>query len=46
MTESASAIAAAAPNGTSEEVKGAWHSWDDAAMAERLARVLAEVRGG
>lgn len=46
MTESAAAIAKAAPNGKSEEVKGAWHSWDDAAMAERLATVLSEVRSG
>ncbi len=40
MTEAAAAIAAAAPNGSSEEVEGAWHSWDEKAMAARLVRVL------
>lgn len=45
MAEGAAQIAAAAPNGSSEAVTGAWHSWDEEAMAERLARMLVDARG-
>ena len=45
MAETAAQIAAAAPNGSHEEVEGAWHSWDAEAMAERLVSVLGELRG-
>ena len=45
MTETATRIAEAAPNGSSEEVEGAWHSWDAGAMAGRLVRVLEAVSG-
>jgi len=45
MAETAARIAAAAPNGSSEAVTGAWHSWDEQAMAERLVKVLLEVGG-
>ena len=44
MTETADRIAAAAPNGTSETVTGAWHSWDAEAMAARLVDFLQRVR--
>ena len=43
MKETAERIAAAARDGTSEEVAGAWHSWDPAAMAGRLAAFLEEA---
>lgn len=46
MTEAAARIAEAAPIGASEEVLGAWHSWDPEAMAVRLARLLGDVAGG
>ena len=45
MTETAARIAAAAPNGSSEAVEGAWHSWDAQAMAQRLVKLLAAVAG-
>lgn len=44
MAATAAQIAEAAPNGSAEKVKGAWHSWDEAAMAERLISVL-EAKG-
>ncbi|GAA1780296.1 alpha/beta fold hydrolase [Agromyces lapidis] len=40
MSAAADAIAAAAPRGISEELAGAWHSWDPEAMAARLAVLL------
>ncbi|MFF2277656.1 alpha/beta fold hydrolase [Agromyces sp. NPDC058126] len=40
MAAAADAIAAAAPHGASEELAGAWHSWDPEAMAARLAVML------
>lgn len=40
MASAADAIAAAAPRGASEELAGAWHSWDPEAMAARLAVML------
>ena len=43
MPEAAAALAAAAGNGTAEEMPGAWHEWEPAAMADRLARLLAET---
>ena len=43
MKETADRIAAAAHDGTSEAVTGAWHSWDPAAMAARLAAFLEEA---
>ncbi len=45
MREAADQIAAAARNGASEEVKGAWHSWDAEAMAARLVAFLGQVSG-
>ncbi|MEV4775206.1 hypothetical protein [Microbacterium sp. LWH12-1.2] len=42
MIATADELAAAAPDGVSEQLAGAWHSWEPDAMAERLAR-LAEV---
>lgn len=44
MAATAAEIAAAAPRGSSEEVLGAWHSWDPEAMATRLAAMLTEAR--
>ncbi|WP_217184367.1 alpha/beta hydrolase [Streptomyces sp. AC495_CC817] len=44
MVETADALAAAAPDGTSERLAGAWHSWEPDAMAHRLAQ-LAGLRG-
>lgn len=41
MTEAAAEIADAAPQGSHEELLGAWHSWDPEAMAARLAGMLA-----
>ncbi|WP_022889588.1 alpha/beta hydrolase [Agromyces italicus] len=41
MGAAADAIAAAAPHGLSEELAGAWHSWDPEAMSARLAVLLA-----
>ena len=43
MVETAAKIAAAAPNGASEAVTGAWHSWDAEAMAARLVDFLQRV---
>src|SRR5690606_25565625 len=43
MAATATAIAAAAPHGSHEAVEGAWHSWNEAAMAARLVRVLEAV---
>lgn len=40
MPETAAAIAAAAPNGSHEELAGAWHDWEPEAMAARLARFV------
>ena len=40
MASAADAIAAAAPRGASEELAGAWHSWEPEAMAARLAVML------
>lgn len=44
MAAGAESIAASAPHGVSEELAGAWHSWDPVAMAARLAVVL-DARG-
>lgn len=43
MAETASAIAEAAPNGSAEELAGAWHSWEVDAMASRLERFVGDV---
>ncbi|HJA04808.1 MAG TPA: alpha/beta fold hydrolase [Candidatus Microbacterium stercoravium] len=43
MAETASAIARAAPNGAAEELAGAWHSWEPAAMASRLDRFVRDA---
>ncbi|WP_181155980.1 alpha/beta fold hydrolase [Microbacterium sp. MYb72] len=39
MIATADALAEAAPDGRSEQLAGAWHSWEPQAMAERLARL-------
>ncbi|WP_341974313.1 alpha/beta hydrolase [Microbacterium sp. LWO13-1.2] len=39
MIATADELAAAAPDGVSEQLAGAWHSWEPDAMAERLARL-------
>lgn len=39
MSATADELAAAAPDGRSEQLAGAWHSWEPDAMAERLARL-------
>lgn len=39
MIATADDLAAAAPDGRSEQLAGAWHSWEPDAMAERLARL-------
>ncbi|WP_308797109.1 alpha/beta fold hydrolase [Agromyces silvae] len=46
MSEAAAQIARAAPNGSHEQVNGAWHTWDPEAMAARLATFCAEVSVG
>lgn len=43
MKETADRIAAAANDGASEDVEGAWHTWDPEAMAARLARFLGDA---
>ena len=43
MADAAARIAAAAPQGTAEEVAGAWHAWEPAAMATRIADLLAHA---
>ena len=40
MPEAAEAIARSTPNGIAEKLQGAWHEWDPAAMADRLAEML------
>jgi len=40
MRETADALASAAADGVAEPLAGAWHSWEPAAMAARLARIL------
>lgn len=45
MAEAAAEIAGAAPRGAHEAVQGAWHFWDPAAMAGRLATFLATTPG-
>ncbi|MGM7700020.1 alpha/beta fold hydrolase [Microbacterium sp. A84] len=39
MTATADELAASASDGRSEQLAGAWHSWEPEAMAERLARL-------
>ncbi|MBO9626521.1 MAG: alpha/beta fold hydrolase [Microbacterium sp.] len=39
MIATADALAAAASDGSSEQLAGAWHTWEPDAMAERLARL-------
>ena len=43
MVTAASQISGAAPHGAVEEVAGAWHSWEAAAMAQRIVRLLAQT---
>ncbi len=43
MPEAAQRVAAEVPGAASEEVAGAWHSWEPAAMADRLARFVDEL---
>ncbi|GAA3209621.1 alpha/beta hydrolase [Microbacterium terregens] len=43
MVNAAAMISDAAPEGSAEQVRGAWHSWDAATMAQRLVRLLAET---
>ena len=42
MADAAAAIAEAAPNGSHEELLGAWHSWDPEAMAARISVMLTD----
>lgn len=43
MAEAAQSITDAAPHGRSEALSGAWHSWDPAAMSERLEKLLRDA---
>ena len=45
MVRAASLISSATPHGSVEDVRGRWHSWDANAMAQRIAKLLAETTG-
>lgn len=45
MLDTAAELAAAATNGSSEQLRGSEHSWDPCAMAERLARMVRSSAG-